>query len=77
MTIIIVKFWDSNKVNRNLPGVQIIVAVASNFGHKNSMLSRTFSAAVNGIDAYAVEVEVNCGFVETFIALVGFNIQAI
>jgi hypothetical protein len=33
------------------------------------MLSRVCSAAVNGIDAYAVEVEVNCGYGETFIAL--------
>ena len=35
------------------------------------MLSRVCSAAVNGIDAFAVEVEVNCGYGETFIALVG------
>jgi magnesium chelatase family protein len=34
------------------------------------MLSRVCSAAVNGIDAYAIEVEVNCGYGETFIALV-------
>ncbi len=33
------------------------------------MLSRVFSAAVNGIDAYLVEVEVNCGFGDTFIAM--------
>jgi hypothetical protein len=32
------------------------------------MLSQVCSAAVNGIDAYAIEVEVNCGFGETFIA---------
>ena len=35
------------------------------------MLSRVCSAAVNGIDAYAVEVEVNCGYGETYVALVG------
>ena len=32
------------------------------------MLARVFSAAVNGIDAYLVEVEVNCGFGDTFTA---------
>lgn len=35
-----------------------------------SLLSRVCSAAVNGIDAYAVEVEINYGYGETFIALV-------
>jgi magnesium chelatase family protein len=35
------------------------------------MLARVCSAAVNGIDAYAIEVEVNCSYGETFIALVG------
>jgi hypothetical protein len=33
------------------------------------MLARVCSAAVNGIDAYAIEVEVNCGYGETFIAM--------
>ena len=37
------------------------------------MLSRACSAAVNGIDAYAIEVEVNCGYGETFIALNATN----
>ena len=41
------------------------------------MLSRVFSAAVNGIDAYTVEVEVNCGYGETFIALVGLPDAAV
>jgi magnesium chelatase family protein len=41
------------------------------------MLSRVCSAAVNGIDAYAVEVEVNCGYGETFIALVGLPDAAV
>ena len=34
------------------------------------MLARVFSAAVNGVDAYTVEVEVNCGYGDTFIAIV-------
>jgi len=41
------------------------------------MLSQVCSAAVNGIDAYAIEVEVNCGFGETFIALVGLPDAAV
>ena len=41
------------------------------------MLSRVFSAAVNGIDAYTVEVEVNCGYGDTFIALVGLPDAAV
>ena len=35
------------------------------------MLARVCSAAITGIDAFAVEVEVNCGYGETFIALIG------
>jgi magnesium chelatase family protein len=41
------------------------------------MLSRVCSAAVNGIDAYGVEVEVNCGHGETYIALVGLPDAAV
>jgi magnesium chelatase family protein len=41
------------------------------------MLSRVCSAAVNGIEAYEVEVEVNCGYGETFIALVGLPDAAV
>ena len=35
------------------------------------MLARVCSAALNGIDAYAVEVEVNCGYGETLVVIVG------
>ncbi len=41
------------------------------------MLSKVCSAALNGIDAYAIEVEVNCGYGETFIALVGLPDAAV
>ena len=41
------------------------------------MLSRVCSAAVNGIEAFDVEVEVNCGFGETFITLVGLPDAAV
>ena len=44
---------------------------------KSAMLARIFSAAVNGIDAYTIEVEVNCGYGETFIALVGLPDTAV
>jgi len=33
------------------------------------MLTRVLSAAVNGIDAFPVEVEVNSGFVETVVVI--------
>src|SRR6516164_4654198 len=42
-----------------------------------AMLARVCSAAVSGIDAYGVEVEVNCGYGETFIALVGLPDAAV
>ena len=41
------------------------------------MLSRVCSAAVNGIDAFAVEVEVNCGFGETVVVVVGLPDTAV
>jgi magnesium chelatase family protein len=41
------------------------------------MLARVCSAALNGVDAYAVEVEVNCGYGDTFIALVGLPDTAV
>ena len=34
------------------------------------MLSKVCSAAVNGVDAYPVEVEVNAGYGDTLIAVV-------
>ena len=41
------------------------------------MLSRVCSAALNGIDAYAVEVEVNCGYGETLVVIVGLPDAAV
>ncbi|HZV36530.1 MAG TPA: magnesium chelatase domain-containing protein, partial [Verrucomicrobiae bacterium] len=41
------------------------------------MLSRVLSAAVNGIEAYPVEVEVNAGWGETLIVLVGLPDTAV
>jgi hypothetical protein len=37
------------------------------------MLSKVCSAAVNGIDAYPVEVEVNSGYGDSLIVIVGNN----
>ena len=37
------------------------------------MLSKVCSAAVNGIDAYPVEVEVNSGFGDTIIVMIATN----
>jgi hypothetical protein len=37
------------------------IALAPAFAHNPHMLARVLSAAVNGIEAFPVEVEVNCG----------------
>jgi hypothetical protein len=37
------------------------------------MLAKVCSAAVNGIDAYPVEVEVNSGFGDTIIVIIATN----
>lgn len=42
-----------------------------------SMLARVFSAAVNGIEAYPVEVEVNAGYGDTVIVIVGLPDAAV
>src|SRR5216684_4260037 len=41
------------------------------------MLARVFSAAVNGIEAYPVEVEVNAGWGDTVIVIVGLPDAAV
>src|SRR5438034_6695932 len=41
------------------------------------MLAKVCSAALSGIEASAVEVEVNCGYGDTFIALVGLPDAAV
>src|ERR1041384_3701034 len=41
------------------------------------MLSRVCSAAVNGIEAYPVEVEVNAGFGDTIVVIVGLPDAAV
>jgi len=39
------------------------------------MLSKVCSAAVNGIDAYPVEVEVNAGWGDTLVVMIATNHQ--
>jgi magnesium chelatase family protein len=41
------------------------------------MLARVFSAAVNGIEAFPVEVEVNCGWGDTVVVIVGLPDTAV
>jgi len=41
------------------------------------MLAKVCSAAVNGIDAYPIEVEVNAGFGDTIIVIVGLPDAAV
>jgi magnesium chelatase family protein len=41
------------------------------------MLAKVFSAAVNGIDAYSIEVEVNAGYGNTIIVIVGLPDAAV
>jgi magnesium chelatase family protein len=41
------------------------------------MLANVCSAAVNGIEAYPVEVEVNAGFGDTIIVIVGLPDAAV
>jgi hypothetical protein len=38
------------------------------------MLARVLSAAVNGIEAFPVEVEVNCGWGDTIIVISSCNL---
>jgi hypothetical protein len=52
-----------------LAGPEINIAVALNLGHKNSMLAKVCSAALNGIEAFPVEVEVNAGWGDTLIVI--------
>ena len=42
-----------------------------------TVLAKVFSAAVNGIDAYSIEVEVNAGYGDTIIVIVGLPDAAV
>jgi magnesium chelatase family protein len=43
------------------------------FAQTPAMLARVFSAAVNGIEAFPVEVEINSGWGDTVIVIVGLS----
>jgi magnesium chelatase family protein len=45
--------------------------------HKNPMLSMICSAALNGIEAYPIEVEVNAGYGDTLVVIVGLPDAAV
>ena len=59
------------------PRPRIHLELQSELHHKICMLSRVFSSAVTGIDAYPVEVEVNDGFGEILIVIVGLPDAAV
>ena len=46
------------------------IALAPAFAHNAPMLARVLSAAVNGIEAFPVEVEVHCGWGDTLIVMI-------
>jgi hypothetical protein len=53
--------------SRNLKNA---VAISTILGHKHTMLSRIFSAAISGTEAYPIEVEVNAGYGDTLVVIV-------
>ena len=54
-----------------------LIALSPGLFHNICMLSKVCSAAVNGIEAYPVEVEVNAGFGDTLIVIVGLPDAAV
>ena len=59
------------------PSVQFQIGLPPAPSYTAPMLARACSAAVNGIEAYAVEVEVNSGWGETIIVIVGLPDAAV
>src|SRR5690348_3680706 len=53
------------------------IALPPQLAKNRRVLSRVFSAAVNGIEAFPVEVEVNAGWGETVIVIVGLPDAAV
>lgn len=54
-----------------------LIAFQRKLSHKVAMLAKVCSAAVNGIEAYPVEVEVNAGYGDTIIVIVGLPDAAV
>jgi len=69
----------STRVGGLIPtaSVKKSIALVASLPHKESMLAKVCSAAVNGIEAYSVEVEVNAGFGDTLIVIVGLPDAAV
>src|SRR4051812_2752292 len=66
------------RFERGLLSVAFIrLELSAKLPHKITMLARVFSSAVNGIEAYPVEVEVNDGFGEILIVIVGLPDAAV
>src|ERR1041384_5163490 len=63
--------------NDSVQSPKIQIALALRLAHNSAMLSRVCSAAVNGIEAYPVEVEVNAGYGDTIIVIVGLPDAAV
>ena len=53
------------------------IEVTPELPHNMRMLSKVCSAAVNGIDAFPIEVEVNAGYGDTKIIIVGLPDAAV
>ena len=53
------------------------IELTAQLPHNNRMLSKVCSAAVNGIEAYPIEVEVNAGWGDTKIIIVGLPDAAV
>jgi hypothetical protein len=54
------------------------IALAGVFKHKRfAMLARVLSAAVNGIEAFPVEVEANSGWGDTIVVIIGLPDAAV
>ena len=49
------------------------LAFQQSIAHNRTMLAKVCSAAVNGIEAYPIEVEVNAGYGDTLIVIVVNN----
>ncbi len=58
-------------------GAKNRIALAPALAQHPPMLARVFSAAVNGIEAFPVEVEVNCGWGDTVVVIVGLPDAAV
>src|SRR3954464_10884511 len=66
------------RFERGLLSVAFIrIEVATEPRHRIGMLARVFSSAVTGIEAYPVEVEVNDGFGEIMIVILGLPDAAV